>query len=378
MSLAHIFNPKELDEIKKQIFDIDITSVSMQEIKERGLIIFGAGEAGKLTLNTLLSVGLKPVCFVDNNKNLENTFINDIPVYHFSWLKREREREFILLANSYAPDILKQCKENNIKDCIMPSAISSFLYTPGELGTTFNEFDKIDEISDCMNLLSDEESKMIYKNFIKFICTYNKDLFNFYDKNIYFNKDLRSSINYNFFVDVGAYTGDTLKDWLSYINTSQKFGYEAFEPNPNEFIKLENYVMSMTESIKNNIYLYNFALGDENKSLYISNNGVGSTISNIKGSVCVDTSIKRLDDITLHNSPTAIKVDVEGYEKEFLNGATFTIKEYRPSLLVCIYHKKYDFFQIPLKLHELCPNHKLYIRQHMPVYGDTVCYAIKY
>ncbi len=93
MSLAHIFNPKELDEIKKQIFDIDITSVSMQEIKERGLIIFGAGEAGKLTLNTLLSVGLKPVCFVDNNKNLENTFINDIPVYHFSWLKRERERE---------------------------------------------------------------------------------------------------------------------------------------------------------------------------------------------------------------------------------------------------------------------------------------------
>ena len=39
-----------------------------------------------------------------------------------------------------------------------------------------------------------------------------------------------------------------------------------------------------------------------------------------------------------------IKVDVEGYEREFLKGAEKTIKEQKPALLLSIYHTAEDFF----------------------------------
>lgn len=41
-----------------------------------------------------------------------------------------------------------------------------------------------------------------------------------------------------------------------------------------------------------------------------------------------------------------IKVDVEGYEQEFLKGAYQTIKKYKPSMLISIYHNPSDFLNI--------------------------------
>ena len=44
--------------------------------------------------------------------------------------------------------------------------------------------------------------------------------------------------------------------------------------------------------------------------------------------------------------PGLIKVDIEGFEQEFLKGATETIKKYKPILLISIYHNAGDFFKI--------------------------------
>lgn len=41
-----------------------------------------------------------------------------------------------------------------------------------------------------------------------------------------------------------------------------------------------------------------------------------------------------------------IKVDVEGFEQEFLKGAYNTIKKYKPAMLISIYHNTSDFFDI--------------------------------
>ena len=41
-----------------------------------------------------------------------------------------------------------------------------------------------------------------------------------------------------------------------------------------------------------------------------------------------------------------IKVDIEGFEQEFLKGAEQTIKKYKPTMLLSIYHNSSDFFDI--------------------------------
>ncbi len=41
-----------------------------------------------------------------------------------------------------------------------------------------------------------------------------------------------------------------------------------------------------------------------------------------------------------------IKVDIEGFEQEFLKGAKETIIAQKPAMLISIYHKASDFFEI--------------------------------
>jgi len=45
------------------------------------IVLFGAGGFGKLILAKMLSIGLKPLAFADNNSALWETTINGIPVY---------------------------------------------------------------------------------------------------------------------------------------------------------------------------------------------------------------------------------------------------------------------------------------------------------
>jgi len=54
-----------------------------------------------------------------------------------------------------------------------------------------------------------------------------------------------------------------------------------------------------------------------------------------------------------------IKLDVEGSESNVIAGAKETIKMYRPVLIVSLYHKGQDFFEIPRIVKELVPEYKL-------------------
>ena len=73
-----------------------------------------------------------------------------------------------------------------------------------------------------------------------------------------------------------------------------------------------------------------------------------------------------------------IKYDVEGAEKEALEGSRRIIKKYRPDLLISIYHRTEDLHSLILQVHDLCPEYKLYIRRYpyIPAW-DLNLYAVK-
>lgn len=183
----------------------------------------------------------------------------------------------------------------------------------------------------------------------------------------YFGDDLLEIGEHEIYVDCGAYNGDSVLDFISYC----KGKYDrivAFEPDKKNF-----------ESMKNNlgefygIELANAAIGKSSgKTRFSAAGQMGGFIDSEHGNQNVNMVC--LDDY-FHAPVTFIKMDIEGAELDALNGATRILKEYRPKLAICVYHKVEDIYTIPKFLKSIVPDYRLKLRQHKPCIYGTVLYA---
>jgi hypothetical protein len=71
-----------------------------------------------------------------------------------------------------------------------------------------------------------------------------------------------------------------------------------------------------------------------------------------------------IDNILIGKNVDYIKYDVEGSEREALMGSVETIQRNYPTLLVSLYHRNEDIFALPLQIHTLRPDYKLYYRRY--------------
>lgn len=55
--------------------------------------------------------------------------------------------------------------------------------------------------------------------------------------------------------------------------------------------------------------------------------------------VSPDVRMGRLDDLLEGKRVTFIKIDVEGFKEDALNGATKMIQEQKPKIAICVYHQ---------------------------------------
>ena len=146
------------------------------------------------------------------------------------------------------------------------------------------------------------------------------------------------------FVDVGGFIGD------SAIIFEKEFcdkNIYSFEPTKENFT-----LMKQTIKLNNakRIIPLNLGLGSEKSQMQINILGSGS-------SVCLDYGFKgdkeivemtTLDDFVRENNLEIgfIKVDIEGFEMEFLKGAKESICTQKPAMLISIYHQGSDYFGI--------------------------------
>ena len=150
-------------------------------------------------------------------------------------------------------------------------------------------------------------------------------------------------------LDIGVYRG------VYSYKLSQNFKtVHSFEPNP----LLYPYLEKNLKKVINNMILYNLALSDVNgsselklpirsKSIFKNNIeelfklGAATMHPNniIDNCEKVPIQMKRLDDIKIKNNIGFIKIDVEGHEKNVIQGGLDTIKRNKPILLIEIEEK---------------------------------------
>lgn len=183
----------------------------------------------------------------------------------------------------------------------------------------------------------------------------------------YFPDDLIQLGESEYFVDCGAYNGDTLDEFLT-LSEERFHRYVACEPDPINFAALKSKVS------ESRITALPFAVGRTQSVVPFFASGTES--SAVQSGAASFADCVSLDELLNGEHPTYIKMDIEGFEPDALLGARDTIRRCRPKLAVCVYHRGRHLWELPLLMKELQPQSRLYLRPHLADGWDLVCYSI--
>lgn len=385
------------DVLKAQL--IDRLGKVYLSMKSSNIVIWGTGAYGKWLLSflTLLGINKKVCCFCDSfhdDSNLD--YIENIPVFSPSKSASLFHSATFIIASDYYEEILNSISKSPYSDIdtfvldhdnkMLEKQLIYYTNPPDPIRvvgfnyTWFHVYDEADKSKKLKKMLdytdanlADQESRDIIHNRCKTFLT--GDL-SYIDKNeinshSYFSQDFYPISSDEVLFDCGAFTGDTIEDFVTFTNKKYK-KIVAFEPDEKNVKRLNAFINNKIE----NVVVIQKATGDKNGKVAFLNNGnmFSKTVDVKDSSDELSVDIVRLDNYIDYH-PTLIKMDIEWAELDSLIGATQIIKTLKPKLAICIYHMPFDFYEIPKFLKSLVPEYKFKVRQHESGFCETVLYA---
>ena len=225
--------------------------------------------------------------------------------------------------------------------------------------------------------LQDEHSRRVLNCILKGRITGNIQYYrNCYSPEPYYCKDIISFSPKEVMVELGGYDGETL---LRFIEICPRFqAVYCFEPDRSllprlyeiqkEQIRAGNKVTIIDKGAWDKIDKIRFITNS------ISDNGTMS-LSNF-GESYSEVDVTTVDSVVIERI-SYMKMDIEGSELKALHGAENQIRENKPKLAVCVYHKPKDLIEIWKYLKNLVPEYHFFLRHHTQNAGtDTILYAI--
>ena len=148
--------------------------------------------------------------------------------------------------------------------------------------------------------------------------------------------------------------------------------YFVFEPDPGNFARLSDSVAGLPDAVRARIEMKRAAISTTDGTVRFAS-GAGPSSHVGEGDMEVDAIAL---DRYLGNSPTFIKMDIEGAEPDALAGATRHIRDAVPILAISCYHRQDHLWSIPLLIHSINGGYAFFLRAHDLEGWDLVCYAI--
>lgn len=287
------------------------------------ICIFGTGIWGKCIVDSYPDVDFQ--CFVDNDLNKCKVYRGGVYVEHFDeWIKQSENRVIIISSKLYHEEMYAQLKKHQIPD--------ERIINAGKMIDDANKIQYFD-LPELKNHMADDE----------------------------------------IFVDAGAFDGQTSAIFAQWAGKCKKI--YALEPDPQNRAKCLN-TLGMTGV---EYEILPFGAWDKREQLSFDSGLNGA--SHVSGTR-METSEKqitvqadKLDDL-ISEKVSFIKMDIEGAEMNALRGTEKIIREYKPKLAVCVYHKKEDIWEIPKLILGYVPEYKLYLRHYSMTNDETVLYCI--
>lgn len=339
------------------------------QAEQRPIFIYGMGDGAAKIMSVFRQYGIAVAGIFASDEFVRGHSFAGYRVHKLSEVEKMVDDFVIVLAFAAGyPELV---------DYIHILAKKHTLYVPDVPvigGGLFNYqycMEHLQELNAVYRSLADDESRRVFLNIIQFKisgCIHYLDAVTTETDAIY--RDILRPGRAEHYVDLGAYNGDTIRELLRVTHHTYNT-IHAVEPDKKNFKKLVNY---LEENGMKRANAYHCAAWCKDTELPFSSKSGRQSVLSTNG----ETIPARSVDSLLGGAPvTLLKMDVEGFEREALWGASKTIHHYVPKLAVAIYHRNEDLFELPLLVKRLNPKYRLYIRHklYLPAW-ETNLYAI--
>ena len=176
----------------------------------------------------------------------------------------------------------------------------------------------------------------------------------------YWEPDIFPDNEGDILVDAGAYTGDSIAQYLNTYGTNYRKIY-AYEISSGSYDKL---CKSVERWQLHDIELRHKGVGPARGEMFLAANAANASANRLgqEGSsedcievVPLDEEIEEL---------TFLKMDIEGAEQGALLGSERLIRTHHPKLAICVYHGYEDIWKIPLMIDGMYPEYQFYLRHY--------------
>lgn len=235
------------------------------------------------------------------------------------------------------------------------------------------------ELQRVYNMLADGQSKRVFENVIRYKLSGDLEFLRAVETPSEEKFDLLNIGIEETYVDLGAYNGDTLIEFLN--ETSMQFTkLYAMEPDGKNYRKLKRRLYMIGSAL---LEAYNVGAWDEDTTAAFSlRAGRSSRAVPAEGKTANparfrEVKMMKVDTMLRGGAASYIKIDVEGSEENALRGAAETIASFKPKLNIALYHRNEDMFKLPLLVNEMNKKYKLYMRHHPYIPDwDTNLYCV--
>ncbi|MCM1174197.1 MAG: FkbM family methyltransferase [Blautia sp.] len=353
-----------IDEIQKQA-DLE----KYREIVEkqgRKFVIFGAGDCGHVVYNMLHKVDIEVSFFCDNKAGGHTDEATGLAIVSPEYLK-DKTDDLTILICAVEEDAYRAIYEQVMQMGFDKVQIDIMREYYDRLSIEYLE-DNMKRYRDAYQLLEDDFSKRVYLARMKkvFLMSDIAEIVSPCEEEYFDEKVILT--DEEVFIDCGGFDGDTSVKFLEKCNGKYK-DIVIFEPELCKKAAIEKNLAGHSYE------LYQAGVWSEKTTLYFAALETdGSRVLETESDYKIEAAA--LDETVYDKKPTFIKMDIEGSEQEALKGCKRILREYKPKLAICVYHRPDDLYKIPFLIKELNPEYQLYLRQYSNTRFETVLYAL--
>jgi FkbM family methyltransferase len=374
-----------------QLPDDDGASVLLEEIfssepaqpshdEAHSVVLYGAGELGRLAFDFLEYVGIKVEFAIDRAARDGDLIRGSIPVFRPGQSPR-LDNHLILVSTVSVPysEISDLLKKHGLKR-VLPFYDYALQFTDkhplnnGWFSGPLSAEDK-KNISEVMAGFIDAQSKAAYLQFLAWRVLREDWIFDeivVVRSNRFFIDQVVNRLTKNEnFLDIGAYDGRVFLQFLKL--TSEKFNSALLiEPDEENFLSLQFTIKQLPKNIVSKTILRKCALSEKSgKFNFAQGFGMASRLRENNQDM---TDVIRLDDLDFPT--TFLKMHVEGGEHRTLKGGISYLKKNRPILAITVYHNRDGLWRIQRLLQTSLLDFNFIFRMHSWSGTGAVIYGI--